>query len=75
MVERVKVILTDLPHSVNAFTVYYFDDEAYYTMFINSRISQEAQFEAYKHEIAHIDNGDFSKMIHASELEKYAHAG
>lgn len=75
MIERVKVVLTDLPYNVDAFTVYYFDGDAFYTMFINSRLSQEAQFEAYMHEIAHIDNNDFDKMVHASELEHYADAG
>ena len=42
-------------------------------IFINARLNHETQCKAYDHEIAHINNRDFEKMIPADRLEAYAH--
>lgn len=74
--ERVQVVLIELPHTIRGLTVYYFDDdgEVYYTILINSHMSDKMQCATYDHEIAHIDNGDFEKMYSIDVLEDIRHA-
>ena len=73
--EYIKVYLVDFPHSVDGFTTYYFDEDGmgYYTIFLNARMNNEKLIEAYDHEINHINNRDFEKMIPIQQLESYAH--
>lgn len=54
------MVLKDLPVTVQGFTVS--DGFDFYTIFINSRLSSRMQMDAYDHELAHIENGDFSRM-------------
>ena len=73
--EMVKVFLIDLPAAVYGFTTYYFDEDgqAYYTIFINTKMNVEKQVETYRHEVAHIDSGDFGSMRKVDEIEYYRH--
>ena len=74
--EYVRVIICDcLPVTVRGVTAYYYDDDGmpYYTIFINAKLSNKMQFAAYKHEISHIDNRDFSSMIPVENIETIRH--
>lgn len=75
--DYIRVVLQDLPVTIRAFTVYYFDEDGmvYYTIFINSRLSETMQCAAYDHEIQHINNNDFDSMLPADKLEVMRHAG
>ena len=75
--ERIRVLIIDLPPRVSGLTAYYYDEDGqvYCTIIINARLSAERQCTAYDHEIKHIDNGDFDKMIPVEELEIMRHAG
>lgn len=55
-----RVVLEELPVKVHGFSVD--DGFGYYTIILNSRLSYEMQKEAYDHELAHILEGDLSKM-------------
>lgn len=74
--ERVRVLMIELPHSIRGLTVYQFadDGEAFYTILINSRLSAQMQCTTYDHEIRHIDSGDFEKMYSVDVLEGIRHA-
>ena len=69
--DAVKVIITNLPHSVRGLTVYHFaEGQVYYTIFINARLCSQMQQAAYEHEIEHIKNNDFERIISADKLER-----
>lgn len=63
--------LIDLPTTIRAYTVQ--DTEGNYNIYVNARLSHEARLEAYKHEIKHIKNDDFSRQKSADLIEIYAH--
>ncbi len=58
--DYIRVILKDMPVTVRAFTLD--DGFGFYTIFINSRLSNQMQIEAYDHELSHIASGDFMIM-------------
>lgn len=70
--EYVRVQLMDFPHSIRGFTVMV--DLETFIIFINSRLSHDAQIHAYDHEIGHIDRKDFDKMYSVDEIENIGHA-
>ena len=71
----IKIFLVDLPPRIHGLTVYKFDDgDAYYTIFLNSRLNDEMLRAAYDHEIEHINAGDFDAMHQVDELEGIRHA-
>ena len=73
--EQIKIYLIEMPPRVHAFTVYEVEsDGEYYTILINSRLSDQMQCEAYDHEILHINNHDFDHMYHVDALEAFRHA-
>ncbi len=55
MRDDVFVRYISLPTTVNAVTVP--DEDGNYNVYINSRLSHEAQQEAYEHELYHIEHG------------------
>ena len=70
--EYVRVQLMDFPHSIRGFTVMV--DSETFIIFINARLSHDAQIHAYDHEIDHIDRKDFDKMYSVHEIENIVHA-
>ena len=70
--EYVRVQLMDFPHSIRGFTVMV--DSETFIIFINARLSHDAQIHAYDHEIDHIDRKDFDKMYSVHEIENIGHA-
>jgi len=75
--DYIRVVLQNLPVTIRGFTVYYFDEDGmtYYTIFINSRLSEVMQCATYDHEIKHINNNDFDSMLPADRLEAIRHVG
>ena len=73
--EYIKVYIHDFPYRVDGFTTYYFDEDGmkYYTIFLNARLNNEMLIKVYDHEMDHINNRDFEKMIPVQELEYRAH--
>lgn len=59
-----------MPCQIRGYTVLKDD---FFTIVINSRLSTEMQKEAYKHEMDHIQNGDFEKRCPANLIEVNAH--
>lgn len=75
--EKIQVVLFDLPHTIRGLTTYCYDEDGqmYYTILINSRLSDKMQCDAYDHEISHIDNHDFERMLPIEDLEAARHEG
>lgn len=67
----VNVILADMPTSIPGYTVS--NPDLTFTIVLNSRLNYERQLEAYKHEVNHIENGDFDRKCSADIIECYAH--
>ena len=57
-----------LPHTVKGLTVQ--DEAGDYNIYLNARLTYEAHTETLQHELQHIDNNDFSKLLHIKEIEK-----
>lgn len=55
----------DLPCRVKGVTV--MDEEGFFNVYINSRLSYDCQQKTIKHELTHIQRGDFFK---ADKLER-----
>lgn len=69
--DDIRVIFRDMPPSIRAVTS---TQDDFFTVIINSRCSHAAQKEAYKHELSHIEGGDFDKFLEeASEIEIKRH--
>ena len=49
------------------------NEDGSYTIFLNSRFTQEQLIDAYVHAIGHIARDDFSKHSPADAIEVYAH--
>lgn len=70
---NVLVRLVDLPCSVRGCVVKDFDNEEYYTIMLNSRLSHEANLSSYRHELEHIDCGDFTSGLPTDYIESLRH--
>lgn len=70
--EYVSVIVVDwLPAACAGLSVKNPDNG--YTILINAHLSAEKQFQAYLHEMQHIDDRDFDYMFDVDELESIRH--
>lgn len=49
------------------------NEDGSYTIFLNSRFTQEQLIDAYVHAIGHIARDDFNKHNSADVIEAYAH--
>ena len=70
---NVSVKCVDMPGSVRACVVRSFDDDEYYTIMINARLSDVQQREAYRHEVNHLQHDDFSCKKNADFIERVRH--
>ena len=68
--ENVRVVVADLPTSVNAYTIC---NDDFYTIVINDRISNEQRHKAYLHEMLHINNKDFGCSASVGLIEIKTH--
>ena len=55
---------------IDAFTI--LDADGNYIVYINDKLSFDAQIRAYKHELYHINNGDF-EQYDVQRIESQAH--
>lgn len=67
----VNVSVIDLPCRIRGFVRKNQDDT--FTIVLNSRLSQENLLQTYKHELSHIQNGDFDNNVTANIVERRAH--
>lgn len=70
--DNYMVVYDNLPYKINAFTMYHSMDD-FYTIILNSRISQDCAQRAFEHELKHIENDDFNKSQNINEIETLAH--
>ncbi|MDO5540557.1 MAG: hypothetical protein Q4F83_10895 [Eubacteriales bacterium] len=70
MTPDVNVILVNFPGPEREAVTHNEDDS--YTIFINARLSSEAQLQAYEHAMKHIKENDFEKTD-AQQIEAIAH--
>lgn len=57
-----------LPPAVKGLTVQ--DEAGDYNIYLNARLTHEAHAKTLQHEIKHINDNDFSKLLHIREIEK-----
>lgn len=72
MVENITTIYENLPHGVSAFTMHNAADD-WYTIVLNSRQSYNTLQKSFKHELAHIQNKDFTPDKDVEKIECYTH--
>lgn len=65
-----QAILLNLPNKVKGFSI--LNEDSTYSVVINSKLSVEAQRNAFNHEIEHIMKEDFNKNS-VNDIEYYAH--
>lgn len=70
-VNDIHTHLLNMPTKVKA--TYSRNDDDSYSVFINARISESEQKEAYLHEVKHILNEDQAEYKTADELESETH--
>ena len=71
---KVKVIYADLPPRIPGMLVKTFDEEDYYTVVLNSRLSVEQQRATYEHEVKHITERDFdAEDAEVDRIERLRH--
>lgn len=68
----VRSVLQDLPIGVKGFVIEDGIDD-FYTIVLNARYSRETNIETYKHELKHIEGGDFHSRESADDVERRAH--
>lgn len=73
--ENVKVVYLPLECDFRGAVLRKYDDgEQYYTIVVNSNLSEDAQYRTFRHEIAHITNNDFDSFMSVGEIEKLRHS-
>ena len=74
--ENIKVFIVDtLPIGTHGFTVRTTDNEDFYCIVLNGKLSQSALIKAYDHEMEHINNHDEDSIYSADQIEYLRHAG
>lgn len=66
--ENVFLRYIPLPATVKGLTIQ--DSEGNYNVYLNARLTHEANLDTFQHEIQHIRNDDFSKYAHIREIER-----
>lgn len=66
--DAIIVRIIDLPVTVKGMTV--LDEEGDYNIYLNARLSGDAQAVAFRHEIEHIRNGDFYREESVADKER-----
>lgn len=69
--ENIRTVYYDLPNSISGFTIATPDN--WFTIVLNQNHSYEKNVLAYRHEYAHIMNGDFDKHCSAGLIEFMTH--
>lgn len=66
--DAVIIRVIDLPYGVGGLTVKDSNDD--YNIYLNARLSGDAQVVAFRHELDHIKNGDFYSEESVAEKER-----
>ena len=66
----IRTIVYPLPSGIKSYVALV---NGFYTIVLNDNLSPSGRYQAYKHEIEHIDNGDFFKDSYADNIELIAH--
>ena len=66
--DNVYLRYISLPPTIKGLTVQ--DEAGNYNIYVNSRLTYEANQETLQHEIQHITSNDFTKLSHIRNLEK-----
>lgn len=67
--EDMCIRFIDLPCRINGVTVQ--DESGFYNIYINARLSIEAQYEAIEHELTHIKRDDFYSLEPITKVESF----
>ena len=70
MTDNVYVYIVDLPVGITEMVTPCLDG---YTIYLNSRMSTEAQRQGYLHALFHIQNHDFEREDDIQKIESEAH--
>ena len=66
----ITTFIYPMPGRIRSYTV---RKDDFYTIVVNENLNEKARLEAYKHEMNHINNGDFDKRCSADLIEIVAH--
>ncbi len=61
----------DLPHGVRGFVIH--DENDDYTIILNDRLGRESNIKTFRHELDHIEAGDFYSTDSADFIEAERH--
>ena len=67
---QINIRIMPLPGKIQSFVVYKDD---FYTIVVNECLNQTARMKAYRHELEHIENGDFDSDESTGIIEIRAH--
>ena len=70
---NIAVRYCDLPCTVRGFVVRQCEDDEFYTIILNSRLTHEQLKNTYLHELQHIVLGDFDSALSVSQIELLRH--
>ena len=70
---NIYIYYVDMPCSIKSNVVK--NDDGSYTLYLNSRLSHEANVEGYLHEVKHINNHDFTSFEDIQTIESRTHRG
>ena len=74
-IEKIRVILWDLPAHIRGMTTRTFDGgEEFYTIWLNKNLDHESLCRAYDHEMRHIEAQDMDHSEDIQYLEVRRHA-
>lgn len=74
-VERIRVVLSDLPAHIRGFTTRSYEDgEEFYTIWLNAQLDHASLCRTYDHEIRHIEAHDMDHFENVQYLEERRHA-
>jgi len=68
----ITTFIYPMPGRIRSYTV---RKDGFYTIVVNENLCEEARLKAFKHEMDHINNGDFDKSCSADLIEIRAHGG
>lgn len=71
--EQIKVMEIDMPISIKGFVKRTYEDGEFFTIVINSQLSNERKYFTIMHELRHINERDFSSSVPVDTIERERH--
>lgn len=69
--ENIRTMYFDLPNTIGGFTV--LTPDGWFTICLNQNLSHERNLISYEHEMNHIIDKDFEKILKADCIEAISH--